>query len=123
LQTPSPTDQAIGTGDDSNAAFQLVKLYISGSQAWVRTIKKPVIDTVRIAVAGIEKTLGVDFNVDTTSGTVTFMTGHIPPNGALVTAGFEFDVPVRFNTDFLNINLSAFQAGEIPDIPIIEVKI
>ncbi len=78
---------------------------------------------MRIAVAGIEKTLGVDFDIDTTTGTITFIASHIPPNDALVTAGFEFDVPVRFNTDFLNINLSAFQAGEIPDIPITEVKI
>jgi uncharacterized protein (TIGR02217 family) len=78
---------------------------------------------VHIAVDEVEQTLGIDFNVDTSSGIVTFIAGHIPPNGTLVTAGFEFDVPARFNTDFLNINLSAFQAGEIPDIPIIEVKI
>ncbi len=123
LQTPLPTDQTIGTGDGTNPNFQLVKLYASGAQVWTRTIKKPVVGTVRVAVAGVEKTLGVDFNVDTTTGLVTFIAGHIPPNGTLVTAGFQFDVPARFNTDYLNINLSAFQAGEIPDIPIIEIKI
>ncbi len=123
LQTPSPADQTIGTGYASNASFQLTKLYVSGPQAWSRTIRKPIVGTVRVAVAGTEKTLGVDFNVDTTTGIVTFIAGHVPGNGVLVTAGFEFDVPVRFNTDYLNINLSAFQAGEIPDIPIIEIRL
>lgn len=123
LQTPSPVDQVLGTGTGAQATFQLTKVYASGAQSWTRIIKKPVAGTVRVAVAGVEKTLGTHFTVDVTTGVVTFLPGHIPGPGAAVTAGFEFDVPVRFNTDYLSLNLSQLEAGEIPDIPIIEVKV
>lgn len=123
LQPSTPTDQVLGAGDGSNATFQLVKVYASGGQLWTRTVKKPVSDTVRVAVASVEKTASVDFSVDVTTGVVTFLPGEVPGPGAVVTAGFEFDVPVRFNTDYLALNLSQFEAGEIPDIPIIEVRV
>jgi uncharacterized protein (TIGR02217 family) len=53
---------------------------------------------------------------------VTFLAGHVPAAGQTVTAGFEFDVPVRFDTDRLEISLSGFQHGAIPNIPIVEVR-
>jgi uncharacterized protein (TIGR02217 family) len=53
---------------------------------------------------------------------VTFTVGHIPGSGQAVTAGFEFDVPVRFDTDQLEINLSQIEAGSIPHIPIVEIR-
>ena len=120
--TPAPTNQVIGTAGGGVAAFQLTKTYVSGSQSYARTIAKPVSGSVRVAVGGIEKTLGTDFTADTTVGVVTFLSGHIPASGA-VTAGFMFDVPVRFDTDRLEINLAAFQAGHIPDIPLVEIRI
>jgi uncharacterized protein (TIGR02217 family) len=52
---------------------------------------------------------------------VTFLPGHVPGVGAAVTAGFLFDVPVRFDTDYLEVDLSAFAAGAIPSIPLIEI--
>ena len=52
---------------------------------------------------------------------MTFRAGSIPVAGAAITAGFEFDVPVRFDTDFLDIDLTAFEAGAIPKIPLIEI--
>ncbi len=116
-ETVSPLDQALGTGDGHAAVFQLTKTYPSGPSSWTRTIAKPVAGTVRIAVAGVERTSG--FSVDTTTGLVTFTAA---PSGAL-TAGFEFDVPVRFDTDQLSINLSSFAAGEIPSIPLVEIRI
>jgi uncharacterized protein (TIGR02217 family) len=119
--TPAPTDQSIGTATGALANFQLAKSYVSGSQTYTRTVAKPAAGTVRVAVAGVEKTLGTDFTVDTTTGVVTFLTGHIPSSGT-VTAGFTFDVPVRFDTDRLEINLAAFQAGHIPDIPLVEIR-
>jgi uncharacterized protein (TIGR02217 family) len=122
-QTPQPTDQAIGTGSGAATAFQLVKTYASGGASYVRTTHKPVAGTVRIAVAGAEKTIGTQFTLDTATGVVTFLAGHVPGAGAAVTAGFEFDVPVRFDTDRLEINLAAFQAGDIPDIPLVEVRL
>ncbi len=117
----TPLDQAIGQGDGARAQFQLVKTYGAGFAPYVRVIVKPVAGTVRVAVDGGEKNAGTDFDVDVTTGIVTFATGHIPAAGAAVTAGFLFDVPVRFDTDFLEIDLAAFEAGEIPKIPLIEL--
>ena len=74
-----------------------------------------------MAVAGVEKTSGVDFDVDATTGVVTFRAGKIPPSGAAVSAGYFFDTPVRFDTDYLEIDFAAFEAGEIAQIPIVEI--
>ena len=113
----SPLDQALGTGDGHATAFQLVKTYASGPSSWTRVIAKPVAGTVRVAVGGVERLSG--FTVDTTTGLVTFASA---PSGAIA-AGFAFDVPVRFDTDRLAINLSTFAAGEIPSIPLVEIRI
>jgi uncharacterized protein (TIGR02217 family) len=115
----SATDQIIATGDGAAKTFQLVKTYSSGPSHWQRTICKPVAGTVRLALAGVEQTAG--WNVDTTTGLVSF--ANAPASGAAVAAGFEFDVPVRFDTDSLIVNLANFQAGEIPSIPIVEVRL
>lgn len=120
-QSPSFDDQTLGFGDGQTSAFQLVKQYGSQFAPWSRTIAKPVAGSVRVAVAGSEQTEGANFIVDATTGLVTFLAGHIPPLGAQVTAGFAFDVPVRFDTDELIVDLAAFSAGEIPHIPLIEI--
>jgi len=114
----APTDQSIGTGNGSNKVFQLAKTYTSGTSSWSRTIKKPVTGTIRAAINGTETTA---FTLDTTTGELTFTAA--PANGATITAGFEFDTPVRFDTDTLSVNLSNFAAGEIPSIPIVEIAI
>jgi uncharacterized protein (TIGR02217 family) len=119
----SPLDQEIGEGDGTNDAFQLVKRYGAGDALYARPITKPLADSVRIAVAGDEAAEGTDFTCDTTTGLVTFLPGHIPADGAAVTAGFLFDVPVRFDTDYLEVDLSAFTAGAIPKIPLIEIRV
>jgi uncharacterized protein (TIGR02217 family) len=121
LQVPRPTDQLIGAGDGAARTFQLVKRYGAGASAFVRTIAKPVAGTVRVAVQGVESP-GAHYSVDVKTGVVTFAAGAVPPAGAAVTAGFEFDVPVRFDTDRLTIDLAAFQAGDIPSIPLIEIR-
>jgi uncharacterized protein (TIGR02217 family) len=87
-----------------------------------RLIAKPVAGTVRVAVNGVEQASAA-FACDVTTGLVTFASGHIPPAGAAVTAGFEFDVPVRFDADELDIDLSAFEAGAIPSVPLIEIVV
>ena len=117
-----PTDQLIGEGDSATAAYQLIKRYGEGESAYVRPITKPVAATVRVAVDGMEKSAGGDFNVDPQTGIVTFLPGAIPAAAAPVTAGFEFDVPVRFDSDVLTIDLGAFAAGQIPEIALIEVR-
>jgi uncharacterized protein (TIGR02217 family) len=120
--TLTPLDQAIGTGDGTTATFQLVKTYGSVYAPYARPIEKPVAGSVRVAVADTEVTVGTAFTCDATTGIVTFLTGHIPATGAAVTAGFLFDVPVRFDTDYLEVDLSAFAAGAIPKIPLVEIK-
>lgn len=121
--TPSPLDCVIGAGTGALATFQLKKTYGSAHAPWSRTISKPVAGTVRVAVAGVEMTAGTHYAVNTATGLVMFLSGSIPAAGASVTAGFEFDVPVRFDTDKLEINLSGFQHGAIPSIPVVEVRL
>ncbi len=111
------TDQVIGVGDGVKATFQLVKSY-GTARSWQRTITAPVAGTVVVAVNGVASNF---FTVDIATGLVSFTAGHIPAAAAVITAGFEFDVPVRFDTDKIRINLAHFKAGEIPDIPLIEV--
>ncbi len=123
-QAPSALDVGLGSGDGSTATFQLIKPYGSsaGSQ-YLRNIRKPVSGTVKLAVAGILSPGDIAWTLDTTTGLITFLPGHIPASGAFVTAGFEFDVPVRFDTDYLEIDLAHFEAGQIPNIPIIEIRV
>ncbi|MDQ0506540.1 DUF2460 domain-containing protein [Xanthobacter agilis] len=120
---PSPLDQIIATGDGATAAFALTKTYGAFHAPYVRPIAKPVSGTVRVAVDGTEQGEGTAFSTDTAGGRIVFLDTHVPAAGAVVTAGFLFDVPVRFDTDFLEVNLSAFAAGEIPRVPVIEIRI
>ncbi len=115
-------DQVLGTGDGTTAAFPLVKSYGIGFSPYRRPIAKPVAGTVRVAVAGVERSEGIDFTLEPTTGIVMFLPDALPGAGEAVTAGFAFDVPVRFDTDRLDINLAAFEAGEIPNIPIVEIR-
>jgi uncharacterized protein (TIGR02217 family) len=120
---PNRLDCQIGTGNGTLAAFQLVKTYGAAFAPWARAIKKPVAGTVQVAVAGAARTLGTDFTVDASTGIITFLAGHIPLNLQSVTAGFEFDVPVRFDSDRLEVNISGFKHGAIPNIPVVEVRL
>ena len=118
----SPFDQVIGVGDGTTAAFQLVKTYGSAFSPYARAIVKPVSGSVRVAVADSEVAAGSAFTCDATTGVVTFLAGHIPSAGTVVTAGFNFDVPVRFDTDYLEVDLATFAAGAIPKIPLVEIR-
>ena len=119
--TPAATDQPIGTGNGTTLAFQLCKTYGAGATPYVRPIRKPVSGTVAVAVAGVAVPPG-QVAVDPTTGLVTFPPGHAPATGALVTAGFQFDVPVRFDIDYLEVDASHFEAGQIPHIPLVEIR-
>jgi uncharacterized protein (TIGR02217 family) len=122
-QPVTAADQAVGTGDGATRAFQLVKTYGRDFAPWSRPIRKPEAGSVKVAVAGKAVVAGVDCDVDPATGIVTFRAGKAPPAGAAVTAGFTFDVPVRFDTDELVVDLEAFAAGEIPSIPLIEIQV
>jgi uncharacterized protein (TIGR02217 family) len=116
------TDQEIGIGDGETNTFQLVKAYGSAFAPWIRAIRKPVAGSVTVAVDGVAA-VPVDWSCDPATGVVTFDAGAMPGEGAVVTAGFQFDVPVRFDTDTLEVNLTNFAAGDIPAIPLVEVRI
>lgn len=117
--SPQATDQKLGIGTGSQASFQLVKHYGAPLRDYARNIHAPVAGSVIVAVNGVATTA---FTLDVTTGVVTFNAGSIPASGAIVTAGFQFDVPVRFDTDRISVNLSHFEAGEIPDVPLVEVR-
>ena len=117
-QAPSATDQAIGTGHGATTEFQLVKIYGSVHAPWTRTIAKPVPGSILVAVDGTPLSEG--WSTDDTTGVVTF--DEAPGEGVAITAGYEFDVPVRFDSDTLEINLSHFAAGDIPSIPLVEIR-
>ena len=118
---PGVEDQLIGIGDGSTTLFQLAKDYASGGESYLRQIDKPVAGSVRIAVDGVELAEGTDFSVDDALGQVVLSTA--PSAGLSVTAGFEFDVPVRFDTDVLSVSVASFNAGEIPNVPVVEVRL
>ena len=111
-------DQQIGTGTGSLQTFQLAKRYTSGPQTWVRTIAKPVTGTVRVALGMVEQMSG--WTLDTTTGVITFTTA--PAGGVIVRAGFEFDVPVRFDSDTLDVTLDFERLGSITAIPLLEIR-
>ncbi len=117
LVVVSPTDQVIGLGDGVRKTFQLVKTYADAGGGFERMIAKPVLGSVIVAVDGV--VLAEGWSVDAATGVLTFAA---PPGaGAVVTAGYEFDVPVRFDIDRIDVNLSGFDAGRIPTIPLKEI--
>ncbi len=114
-------DQQIGDGDGVKTEFPLLKTYRSGPHTYARPIQKPVSGTIRIGVAEEPRIEGVDYFVDTSTGLVTFE--HAPDVGAEITAGFEFDVPVRFDTPTIQTSVAAFHAGDAPSVPVVEVRV
>lgn len=119
----SPLDQVIGAGDGTTAIFALTRTYGGAFAPYQRPIVKPVPGSVRVAVAGIEVASGSAFTCDPAMGEVTFLPGHVPAAGQAITAGYLFDVPVRFDTDYLEVDYSAFAAGAIPKIPVVEIRL
>lgn len=116
----SVMDQVLGQGDGARTAFALTKRYGDDPTAAERRIAKPVEGTVRVAVGGIERPEGT-FTVDHLTGMVTLE--EAPGTGAAVTAGFEFDTPVRFDTDRIEVTLESFAAGRMAATPLIEVRV
>ncbi|MGL4312259.1 MAG: phage distal tail protein, Rcc01695 family [Paracoccaceae bacterium] len=114
-------DQVIGTGDGVTRVFTLAKTYASGGQSYRRPILKPVEGTVKVGLQGDQLAEGVNFTVDVARGELTF--AEAPDQGVEITAGFEFDVPVRFDTDRVQVSVASFQAGDVPNVPIVEVRI
>jgi uncharacterized protein (TIGR02217 family) len=114
------TDQTVGKGDGVTRRFALTKTYGTGIDAYIRPIKKPVTASLKVSVNGIISS-NSDFTFDTLSGEIVFIPSKIPGNNALIKAGFEFHVEVRFASETLSANITTFNAGDVPSIPLIEV--
>ena len=114
-------DQFIATGDGQTTDFQLTKTYRSGEATYVRPITKPVPGSVRVAISGVPMDRDAGYSVDDDTGWLRF--DSAPDIGAQIRAGYEFDVPVRFDTDAIMTSVSSFQAGEVPNVPVIEVRL
>ena len=110
---PLPSDQNLGIGDGARMRFALRKYYGEVE----RRISRPVAGTVRVAVGGAERASGWTLAA---GGNVVFAVA--PATGAVVSAGFLFDVPVRFGEDRLDINRVSFAAGEAPSVPLVEIR-
>lgn len=113
---PGANDQLLGIGDGRRRQFALVKQYGDGDAVQMRVIRLPVADSVRASLDGVE-TAG--FSV-TGAGELLFDAAPAP--GAMVRAGFLFDVAVRFAEDRLEVSRATFLAGEIANVPLIEVR-
>jgi uncharacterized protein (TIGR02217 family) len=113
------TAQPLGTGDGNRTDFPLVKTYSSGGESEIRLIRKPVAGTVRVYVNGALVQVGV--SVDSATGIVHFTAA--PANGTVITADYEFDVPVRFDTDMLSASLDAYGVHSWMDIPLVEIRV
>ena len=113
------TGQNIGTGDGARTQFQLIRTYSNGGTEEYRVVSKPVTGSVSVYKNGVLQTSGVTINH--TTGLVVFTVA--PENGVVVTANFEFDVPVRFDTDKLSATLDAYGVQSWLDIPLIEVRV
>lgn len=115
-QAPAATDQALGMGDGETTEFQLVKRYASGGAFRDRIITKPVENTVLVAVDSVA---AIGFEVDWATGVVTF--DEAPADGAVLTAGFEFDTPVRFDADRLDVMLVGHDAARVVRASLVEI--
>ena len=115
-------DQTIGIGDLVERKFKLTKTYGIDEASYVRQIHKPVIDSVKVSLDDVQIS-SEKFNIDYTNGLIEFALDAIPGNNVKIKAGFQFDIPVRFDADEISINLTHFEAGDIPSIPLVELLI
>ncbi len=111
------TDQSLGVGDGLATRFALVKHYGDGDDIQTRRITRPVAASLRIAVGGNERNSGWSLG---DAGMIDFEVA--PAAGIAVSAGFEFDVPVRFAADRIDVSLAGWRAGELPSVPLVEVR-
>lgn len=118
--TIGPLDQSLGEGDGTRTGFPLTKRYGDGSDALERRVTKPVAGTIRLAINGAEQPASA-FSVETATGLASLVAA--PGPGAVVTAGFEFDTPVRFDADRIEVTLESFDAGRMAAVPLIEVRV
>lgn len=112
--------ELFGTGDGSDVTFQLTKAYTSGSTTHTRNITRPVSGTIKIYVNNVLKTETTDYTINYDTGMVTF--GTAPTTGHAIRWAGKFDIPARFDTDEMALNMDAVVSGAWTGIPIIELR-
>ncbi len=117
VASPTANDQLLGFGDGIRTSFPLVKHYGDGPDSEARRITRPIAESVQVALNGVAVSSGWSVGG---FGTISFIMA--PPANAPITAGFLFDVPVRFAEDSLDIDAHSFAAGDVPHVPLIEVR-
>lgn len=112
------TYQSIGLGDGVKTQFQMVKHYVVGSNAYDRVVTKTDSSTLKVSVNGTPITTG--FTLNDLTGILTFSLA--PASAANIAVYCEYDVPVRFDDDLLELDIEVFNAGKISSIKLIEVR-
>jgi uncharacterized protein (TIGR02217 family) len=115
----SEMDQLLGIGDGTTTSFALTKAYGTLPHVYQRRIEKPVAGTIRVALSGAEQFNG--WSSDPVTGIVTFEVA--PDSGVTITAGYQFDVPVRFDSDLMDVTLDIERLGSITSIPLVEIRL
>ena len=113
-KTPTALDQVLGVGNGLQTSFPVIKTY--GIDGQVRRVTRPQPGSITVAVNGTITTAWMLYD----KGIIQFETA--PVSGATVTAGFRFDVPVRFSDDSIEVSRETFGAGDMPSVPLIEIK-
>ena len=123
------SDQLMFTTDGSTSTFQMFKRYSSGGINYDRDITKPIASGWVVTVNAVSQTVVYNTSpsasqvaINTLTGVVTLGSTHAATSSQAVKLTGEFDVPVRFANDSIDITVEHFDAGNIPQIPIIEVK-
>lgn len=116
------TSELIGIGDGSDATWQLTKSYASGGYTTVRNVTRPINGTVKIYVNGVLKTETTHYTINYSTGLVTFTGGNTPPNTHEIRWAGQFDIPARFDTDQMELNLETIITGGWDGIPIVEIR-
>ena len=110
-------NQVIATADGKTKDFQLIKTYLFNDYIQIRKITKPIKNTVKIYINNIDNTSHANINYE--NGIISFE--NAPEKNSIIKADFEFYVPVRFDTDKLDITMKNSKYGEIKELKIIEI--
>ena len=108
----------IASVQGGETSVQLVRTYASGGRTHTRTITKPVAGTVQLYLDGSP----IASSTDTATGIVTFsaLPGGSP--SPVLSADFAYDVPVRFDTDGLEIRQVTHARDAVQSLPIVEIR-
>ncbi len=99
--------------------FQFTQYYGVGTNRYARSLTKPRTGTMWVRVGASVLTEGVDYTVDYETGIVTLAAD---PSVSLIYAAGQFDVPVRFDVDYLSINLADYLSGSAV-VPIVGLPV